>query len=114
MVIGPSEADMHEIAITRHIVDAVCERAAGRRVHTVRMWSTASPPHTGHRRQAIPRTTDNDLGEWDRLCCKPIDKVNGDGDGVLTRNRPSLQASWSLWAKSWNTTSRIVHFVHER
>lgn len=29
--------DMHEMAITRSVVDAVCEHAAGRRVHSVRV-----------------------------------------------------------------------------
>jgi hydrogenase nickel incorporation protein HypA/HybF len=28
---------MHEMAITQSVVDAVCERAAGRRVHSVRV-----------------------------------------------------------------------------
>ena len=30
-------ADMHEMAITQSVVDAVCEHAAGRRVHSVKL-----------------------------------------------------------------------------
>ena len=33
----PGWSDMHEMAITRSVVDAVCEHAAGRRVHSVRV-----------------------------------------------------------------------------
>src|SRR5262249_53185897 len=29
--------DMHEMAITQSVVDAVCEHAAGRRVHSVKL-----------------------------------------------------------------------------
>ena len=34
---GPNGANMHEMAITQSVVDAVCEHAAGRRVHSVRV-----------------------------------------------------------------------------
>jgi hydrogenase nickel incorporation protein HypA/HybF len=33
----PEKADMHEMAITQSVVDSVCEHAAGRRVHSVRV-----------------------------------------------------------------------------
>ncbi|BBY78999.1 hydrogenase nickel incorporation protein HypA [Mycolicibacterium pulveris] len=36
-VIRPDGACMHEMAITQSVVDAVCEHAAGRRVHSVRL-----------------------------------------------------------------------------
>jgi hydrogenase nickel incorporation protein HypA/HybF len=38
-VIGPADlgADMHEMALTQSLVEAVCEHAAGRRVHSVRL-----------------------------------------------------------------------------
>jgi hydrogenase nickel incorporation protein HypA/HybF len=34
---GRNGAPMHEMAITQSVVDAVCEHAAGRRVHSVRL-----------------------------------------------------------------------------
>lgn len=34
---GLNGAAMHELAITQSVVDAVCEHAAGRRVHSVRL-----------------------------------------------------------------------------
>ena len=40
MVGSPAPAertDMHEMAITQSVVDAVCEHAAGRRVHSVKL-----------------------------------------------------------------------------
>jgi hydrogenase nickel incorporation protein HypA/HybF len=33
----PERADMHEMAITQSVVETVCEHAAGRRVHSVRV-----------------------------------------------------------------------------
>ena len=34
---GQNGADMHEMAITQSVIDAVCDHAAGRRVHSVRV-----------------------------------------------------------------------------
>jgi hydrogenase nickel incorporation protein HypA/HybF len=34
---APERADMHEMAITQSVVETVCEHAAGRRVHSVRV-----------------------------------------------------------------------------
>jgi hydrogenase nickel incorporation protein HypA/HybF len=36
-VTGPNRDDMHEMAITQSVVEAVCEHAAGRRVLSVRI-----------------------------------------------------------------------------
>jgi hydrogenase nickel incorporation protein HypA/HybF len=36
-IIRPERTDMHEMAITQSVVDAVCEHAAGRRVRSVKL-----------------------------------------------------------------------------
>ena len=36
-VTGQRRTDMHEMAMTQSVVDAVCEHAAGRRVHSVKV-----------------------------------------------------------------------------
>ena len=37
-------ADMHEMALTQSVVEAVCEHAAGRRVHSVKLEVGACAP----------------------------------------------------------------------
>jgi len=37
VAVGRSGAELHEMAITQSVVDAVCQHAAGRRVHSVQV-----------------------------------------------------------------------------